>query len=322
MRVFGTLPDGRKVHAIDLAGHGLRATILTYGAILQDLRMDGLDRSLTLGSDRLKDYLETIPYHGSITGPVCNRLTGARAVIAGTEHHFDANFQGAHTLHSGSGGTHLKVWDIDIEKPESATLRVNLPNGEAGFPGNHTVTARFQLLPDATLRLTISTVTDASTIINLTNHSYWNLDGTPTFAGHKLRIAADRFLPADGHAFPTGKVAEVAGTPLDFRSAALPRPGQPPFDNTFVPTEPAGQMRDVLWLRGTSDIRMTVATDQPGIHIYDGRGPARPGRTTHEGIAVEAQGWPDAPNQPGFPSIELHPGETRVQTTEWRFEQL
>ena len=316
---FGRSSTGVPVQRISL-GHGaLKVSLLTWGAVLQDVHLDGVANGLTLGSDVLAPYHGAMRHHGSLIGPVVNRLSDAKAHIAGRVHRFEANQEGRHTLHGGRAGTHVKVWRLAEVTETSATLRLDLPDGDGGFPGNRRLTARFALSDAATLTLDVTATTDQTTLMNMANHSYWNLDGTPTWAGHSLRIAADRYLPTTPDFTPTGEIASVDGTDMDFRTRRTIRPGAPAMDNCFCLSDHRMPLRDVLWLTGQNGVSMTVATTEPGIQVYDGRAAQRPDRAPFEGLAIEAQGWPDAPNQPGFPSILLNPGETYTQTTQWRF---
>jgi aldose 1-epimerase len=155
--------------------------------------------------------------------------------------------------------------------------------------------------------------------MNVANHSYWNLDGTADWAGHRLQVAADRYLPTTDDFTPTGEIVDVAGTAYDFRAGRRIARSEPPLDNNFCLSDGRVALRDVLWLTGEGGVAMTVATTEPGIQIYDGRNAIRPGHGAYEGLAIEAQGWPDAPNHAGFPSIALGPDETYQQVTEWRF---
>lgn len=319
------IPVGRvtagEVHAIDLAAGDLSARILTRGATLRDVRLRGFERNLTVGDDDLALYEPDGPlrYHGALVAPVANRLRGARAVIAGVEHRFEAN-DGPNLLHSGRAGTQFKLWDVLEEGPATVLLGVTLPDGEGGFPGTRRVTARFTALAPATLRLEVLAATDAPTLFNAANHSYWNLDGTPTWEGHALTIHAEGYTPVDAGLIPEGE-APVAGTPYDFRAPRAPRPGEPPLDHNFCTAAARGPLRDVLTLRGRSGVTMTLATTEPGVQVYDGSQGARPGAVFHEALAIEAQSWPDAPGRPSFPSILLRPGEAYRQVTEWRFSR-
>jgi len=321
MTPFGRLSDGRAVHAISLAAGDLAVRVLTRGATLRDLRLRGHDRNLTVGDDDLALYEGPdgpLIYHGAIVAPVGNRIRGARAAIDGREHRLEAN-QGPHILHSASVGTQFKVWEVLEERADSVLLAVLMPDGEGGFPGNRRLTARFTILPPATLRLELVAATDAPTLMNPVNHSYWNLDGAPTWEGHSLRVAADAYLPVEADILPTGEVAPVEGTPYDLREGRALRPGAPMLDHNFCTAPARGPLREVLWLTGRSGVAMALATTEPGVQIYDGSQGARPGAVLHEALAIEAQLWPDAPSNPAFPSILLRPGEARRQVTEWRF---
>lgn len=315
---FGRTAGGRPVRAVTLRSDGLTARILTWGAVLQGLWLPGVAHSLTLGSDRLADYEGAMIHHGSLIAPVANRISGARAVLDGHILSFERNHPGRMTLHSGSAGTQGRVWDLGDCARGTASLVADLPDGAGGFPGNRRITARYEV-QGATLRLTITAVTDRATIFNATNHSYWNLDGTGTWAGHRLKVAADEILPTDGDDCVTGAVVPVAETEYDFRKGRVPAPGHPPLDHCLVLARARRDLTPVLWLEGCTGVTMEVATTEAGLQLYDGRGAVRPGRDAYEGIAIEAQGWPDAPNRAEFPAIVLRPGDVLRQVTEWRF---
>ncbi|MEZ5779095.1 MAG: aldose epimerase family protein [Paracoccaceae bacterium] len=311
--------DGVPVHRITLGDGALKAEFLTLGATLESLRLDGLGYSLTVGAGRLEDYEGGMRYHGTLIAPVVNRFTDGRAVAGGREMKLERNLDGRHNLHSGGAGTHLKVWRIAEVTPDRLDLALDLPDGEGGFPGNRRVAAEYSLASPAVLRLTITARTDRPTVFNAANHSYWNLDGAARWTGHGMRIAAEHYLPATSDFRPTGEIAPVAGTSMDFRLARTIAPDDPPLDHCFCLARRRGPLRSVLWLTGRSGVAMEVATTEPGIQVYDGRHAARPGRGAYEGLAIEPECWPDAPNHRGFPSIELLPGETYRQITEWRF---
>lgn len=314
---FGEMADGRAVQKITLLRGGLTVCLLTWGAVLQSVRLAGIDHDLTLGSDLLADYEGAMCFHGAIMAPVANRIGHARAMIGGREYRFEAN-QGPHCLHSGSAGAHAQIWELLEINDSTATLGLSLPDGLGGFPGNRRAEARFSLGDDH-LRLDIRATTDAETLWNATNHSYWTLDGGADFTGHRLQIAADHWLPTDAGARSTGAVAPVAGSAMDFRQPHLLTPGAPALDHCFCLSNGQAPLREVLRLQGKSGLSLQVSTTEPGVQIYDARTTRRPGRAPYEGLAIETQGWPDAPSYPAFPSIALHPGEVRLQTTEWRF---
>ncbi len=315
---FGVTAAGDAVHAITLASETLTVRILTLGAILQDVRLTGVDRSLTLGAERVADYEGGMLYHGALVAPVANRIGMSTAPIAGERHQFAAGPAQKHILHSGAAGTHLKLWQIEDATGAQVRLICDLPDGEGGFPGNRRVRVSYSVA-NTSLRMEVTCETDRPTLFNAANHSYWNLDGTDNWQGHTLRIAADHYLPATDEILPTGEIASVAGTEFDFRAGRVAGPGAPALDHCFCLSQDRVALRPVLTLTGTSGVSLTMATTEPGVQIYDGHGARRPGRHAGEGVAIEAQGWPDAPNHPQFPSILLRPGETYRQITEWHF---
>jgi aldose 1-epimerase len=322
IRSFGRTRDGRGVKAIRLSSPQLAVTVLTWGAALQDVRLAGIERSLTLGGDRTQAYEGPMGYFGTLVGPVANRIGGARAVIAGQEFRFLAN-EGSTMLHSGPRGVQARHWALVGADACSLRLRLVLEAEDDGFPGRRDITADYRV-DGAALTMTLTAVTDAPTLMNLANHSYWNLDGTATVAGHCLRVAADSYLPAkDG--LPTGEVRAVhdgfdlrAGRVLDLTDG---------LDHNFCLSHAPRTLTEVAELTGTSGVSLRLATTEPGLQVYDGRHLASapfPGHggtvcTAHAGLALEPQRWPDAPNHPGFPAILLNPDETYRQETRWAF---
>lgn len=317
---FGTTAGGQVVHKVTLAGGDLTASILTKGATLQSVQFKGVGHDLTLGSDRLADYEGRMRHHGPLVAPVVNRLGGARAPIGGKVFQFEANQADRHTLHFGAMGSQHKVWEIAEVSDSAVTLALTLPAGEGNMPGTRPVRATFAVTR-AGLRMDVTASTDAATLFNVANHSYWNLDGSDTWAGHRLRIAAERYLPVTADFCPTGEIARVEGTIFDLRAMRQIVPGVDAYDHNFCLSDSRQPLRDVLWLQGASGVMMTVATTETGVQVYDGRGGQRPGRSLFEGLAIEPQMWPDAPNHAGFPAIELHPGEQWHHATEWRFSR-
>ena len=318
---FGTTASGQDVGRITLHGHGLSVAIITKGATLQSVRLAGVDYDLTLGSESLADYEGVMRHHGSLVAPVVNRFKGATAPIGGKVVAFEANQGGKHTLHCGAAGTQHKVWNVVDCSDTAVTLALDLPDGEGNLPGNRHVTACFSLHQGARLRLTVTATTDALTLFNAANHSYWNLDGSASWAGHSLQIAASSYLPTDDDFCVTGEIADVSGTPMDFRRGRKITPADTVLDNNFCLSGGRQDLRDVLWLTGANGLTMTVATTEAGIQLYDARSAQRPKGPFYEGLAIEAQNWPDAPNHASFPSIEMKPGEACVQVTEWRFNR-
>ena len=202
----------------------------------------------------------------------------------------------------------MRATDTDL------LLALDLPDGEGGFPGNRHIEAEFTVSAPASLRMTVRCTSAADTIFNAANHSYWNLDGSDTLTGHHLRIAAQDYLPTDADFVPTGEIRSVAGA-MDFRDFAPVEAHQPDLDNSYVLGTAQEPLRDVLWLRGASGLQLTLATNESAVQIYDCR------HDGFKGLAIEAHSWPDAPNKPNFPSIDLPAGETVSQITEWRFDR-
>lgn len=320
MILFGTTQDGQEVHKIPLLAGDLTVNLLTWGGVLQDVRLQGIDRSLTLGSDTLADYEGDMRHHGALIGPIANRISTARIRLDGMMYELERNQDGRIHLHSGAQATHLQVWQVASVTDNSATLTIDLPDGTCGLPGNRQISATYTVTAPATLTLEIAGTTDTNTCMNFANHSYWNLDGTTHYNGHQLQVNADRYLPCTSDHCPTAEIAYVAGTDMDFRQARPVSVGAPPFDNNFCLSDGTMPMRDVLKLTGKTGVQMTMGTTAPGLQIYDARDAKRRGGDTYEGLAIEAQGWPDAPNNPTFPSIIVTPETPYRQTTSWSFQ--
>jgi len=321
-KTFGLSSKGDTVQAVTLSAGDLSVTILTWGAIVQDVRLAGVPYSLTLGSDYLSDYEGDMMHHGSLIGPIANRISTARVRIGGMMYELERNQDGRIHLHSGKDATHRRNWTLISATNDTAVLECTLPDGTCGLPGNRVITATYRVSAPATLDLTVTGTTDDTTMMNFANHSYWNLDGSATYDGHRLQINADRYLPGTQDNVPTGEIAKVAGTPMDFRAPRKVAVNDPPFDNNFCLSDTPQPRRDALVLTGANGVQMTVATNQTGIQIYDARDAIRPDGTNYEGLAIEAQGWPDAPTHRDFPSILVSPDAPYHQETQFRFQRI
>ncbi|MGR3468103.1 MAG: aldose epimerase family protein [Shimia sp.] len=323
---FGTTSAGEPVERIELGTGPLRCAVLSYGAVLQDVRLKGVPDGLTLGSPDLAAYEGPLESAGALMGPVVNRIRSAQAEIAGRTYRFEANFEGRHTLHSGAAGTHRKVWRVWERDRDHLRLALSLPDGEGGFPGQREITVDYSV-QNATLRMEITATTDAPTILNLANHSYWRLGPGPTFAGHRLHVVADSYLEPDAELMPTGRRLPVAGTAYDARERLM-LAGEDTqfFDLNYCLAEEPQPLRPVATLTGEW-AKLELATTAPGLQVYDmgtvdsgGFATTWGGPVGHyAGLALEAQHWPGATTHAQFPSIEVHPGEIWRQTTEWRF---
>ena len=319
---FGTLPDGRTVRAITLRGGGLTARVLNHGAIVQDLRLDGVAHPLVLGCPDPADYLGNGRYFGAIVGRFANRIGGARFAIDGTEYRTDPNFRDAHTLHGGWHGTDIHQWQIDAFASDRITLSLSLPDGHMGFPGRMQITAQIGLA-DRALTFTLLARTDKATPCSLTHHGFFDLDGNGDIRNHRLMIAADHYLPVDHNLIPVGDIAPVVGTAFDFRQPRMI--GDAGYDHNFCLSDGPRAIRPVALLTGANGLSMQVETTACGLQFYDGAYmvgvPGLGGRVyhPHAGLALEAQSWPDAPNQPHFPDAILRPGRIWSETTRYRF---
>ncbi len=328
MEEFGQMPNGDPVHRITLVGGGLTAQLLTYGAVLQDLRLDGHAAPLVLGFDSFAPYLTHSPYFGAIAGRCANRIRGGHLELDGETYQLDQNFLAKHSLHGGAASIGKRLWQVHEDKPDSATLGITLADGEMGFPGKLEVQAQFRLLPGGVLDIVMRATTNAPTLCNLAHHSYFNLDGSATVSDHELRVAAQRYLPVDEELIPTGEQRDVSNTRFDFR-AQSPVKQAHPVDHNYCIAPSAGPLRPVATLRArAAGISMECRTTEAGLQIYDGAKididlPGLNGKPmrAHAGLAMEPQNWPDANHHNAFPQSILRPGETYKQHTQYIFSK-
>ncbi len=317
--LFGTLSDGTPVHRWTLERGGVRVRVLSYGGIVQSAEVpdrDGRATDVVLGFPDLDGYLgNPEPYLGALVGRYANRIAGARFPLDGRTYALEPN-NGPNSLHGGLRGFDKHLWDAEPVEHGVRLSRVS-PHGEEGFPGRLEVTATYTLDADGALRIAYEAVTDAPTLVNLTNHSYWNLAGYGNAGGHELRLAASRYTPVDGDLIPTGALEDVGGTRFDFRESRKVGSG---YDHNFVLDKGATQVPvEVAELHEPASGRvLTVATTEPGMQLYTAdhlSGPFAPG----DGIALETQAFPDSPNRPEFPSTELRPGGVYRSETVYGF---
>jgi aldose 1-epimerase len=339
---FGTLPDGTAVTAFRLRSDDLEVTVLDHGGVVQSVLApdrDGDRADVVLGFDAAEPYATASPYFGALVGRYANRIANARFSLDGREYRLQAN-NGPNSLHGGPGGFDKQRWDAEELGGTAVRLSLVRPDGDEGFPGRLTVTVTYTLTGDS-LRIDYEARNEEAsgglaTVVNLTNHSYWNLagEGSGSVAEHELRLHASRYTPIDATSIPTGELAPVEGTPFDFRTptpvGARWREGHEQlahaggYDHNFVLDGVAADApeRDGLGLAGVvrdpgSGRVLEVWTDQPGVQFYSGnqltgqlRG--KSGRLYRAGdaLCLETQHFPDSPNRPEFPSTRLGPQET------------
>lgn len=345
---FGTV-EGQTVELYTLTNaNGMEVKIMTYGGIVQSIRVpdrDGTMANVALGFDNLDDYVTSNPYFGCITGRYANRIARGTFTLEG-ERYFLALNNGPNHLHGGDKGFDKYVWsaeEINDAEGVGLTLSRTSPDGEEGYPGTLDVEVTYRLTEANELRIDYLATTDAATIVNLTNHSYFNLAGEDSGStyGHELQLMASNYTPTDATAIPTGEIAPVAGTPFDFTE---PHPigerirdasseqivlGRG-YDHNFVlDRESPDDTSLILAARvqePESGRTMEVYTTEPGIQFYSGNyldgtlvGPGGSVYRQGDGFALETQHYPDSPNQPSFPSTELQPGEEYTSTTVYAF---
>ncbi|MEV7223176.1 aldose epimerase family protein [Streptomyces sp. NPDC093681] len=317
--LFGTLSDGTPVHRWTLERAGVRVRVLSYGGIVQSAEVpdrDGNVADVVLGFADLDGYLRhPEPYLGALVGRYANRIAGGRFPLDGRTYAVVPN-EGPNTLHGGERGFDKHVWDVEAVTGGVRLSRVS-PHGEEGFPGRLEMSATYTLDGSGALRIGYEAVTDAPTVLNPTNHSYFNLSGSGHAGGHELRLAASRITPVDAGLIPTGGLDDVTETRFDFRRARKIGSG---YDHNFVldkgVTDAAEEVAELY--DPASGRVLTVATTEPGLQLYtaDHLGePFAPG----DGVALETQHFPDSPNRPGFPSTVLRPGEVFRSETVYRF---
>ncbi|GGO65958.1 aldose epimerase family protein [Nonomuraea cavernae] len=309
---FGTMPSGERVERFELSSGPLRAAVLSYGAVLQTLEVYGLN--VVLGLDTLDDYLTRSRYFGAVAGRYANRIAGGRFALDGTEYQVPVN-DGPNSLHGGVHGFDSKVWTVADVTGSSITLTLTSPDGDQGYPGTLNASVTYTLEAEA-IRLDYTAETDAPTVLNLTNHSYFNLAGRGDVLGHVVRIDAEHYLPVDAVKIPTGELAPVKGTPFDFTEPhAIGERQGGAYDHCFVLDG------GVTVVEPETGRTMEVTTTEPGVQFYAGGmlDPAATPYGPHAGLCLETQHFPDSPNQPGFPSTVLRPGERFTSSTTYRF---
>ena len=328
---YGRLADGRSVEAWTLQNEsGFAATILTYGARIATLRVPlsgGGTRNVVLGFARLEDYVADDSHQGSVVGRFGNRIDHGRFVLDGHEYHIPLN-DGTNALHGGPVGFNRAVWPATAEADNRLLLTHVSPDGDQGFPGKLSVRLRYTLLADA-LEIDYEAETDAPTVLNLTNHSYFNLVGGGGILGHVLTLNADRFTPINAALIPLGELRSVTGTPLDFRTptpigACIEADDEQirlggGYDHNYVLSDAPFPEPHFAALVEAGGLVMEVLTTEPGIQFYSGNFLFKTAFPQRSALCLETQHFPDSPNQPSFPTTTLRPGQVFRSRTIYRF---
>lgn len=346
VRSYGVTPDGTGVDLYTLGNAGLRAQVITYGGTIVGIEIPdrkGVRDNVVLALPSLAAYLGKNGYLGALIGRFANRIGGASFVLDGSKHQLSRN-DGDNCLHGGRSGFNRAVWRVvdQADDPEPRlTLRHSSPDGDQGFPGAVVLEVTYAVCEGNTLRISYRAESSSPTVVNFTNHTYFNLGGATSadILEHELMIAADRYTPVDARLIPSGEMRAVAGTPFDFRE---PRPigariGDQDeqlalalgYDHNFIlsPSARGGPQLAARAHEPRSGRVLEVRTTEPGLQFYSGnhldgtlRGMNGRVYSPRTGFCLEAQHFPDSPNHPVFPSTVLRPGEQFASTTEYRFD--
>jgi aldose 1-epimerase len=315
------------LHEAKICSKTLEARILTYGASLCELRLADIPYSLVLGFPDAKDYHMQSGHFGAIAGPVA----GGTATLDGKILSFEKNENNLNTLHGGAAGTGRLIWSIAEQSQASVRLTLRLPDGYLGFPGPMRFSCHYHVTDTAELILSLTAEADQKSFCNLASHPYFCLDETDDFRHHSLQIKTGHYLPITDEKIPTGSIDSVSNTAFDYRFNrrldSLISGEEKPIDHCFYwnhdKSKPLVMLRErATLISNHSGISMIVMSDQPGLQFYTGHG-IKDGLIGHDGkryapfsgLCLEAQAFPDAPNQPHFPSIEITPDKPYHQQT-------
>ena len=337
---FGQTPDGAAVDLYTLKNaHGLTLKVMTYGAIITEMHTpdrNGVLGDVVFGFDSLDGYLKGHPYFGCAVGRYANRVAKGKFTLDGQTYTLATNNY-PNALHGGLKGFDKVVWAaVSLTVPGGVAVKFSYTSkdGEEGYPGTLKAVVTYTLTDANELRMDYEATTDKATVFNLTNHTYWNLAGTGDIYGHELTLASDQFTPVDDTLIPTGVIAPVKGTPMDFTTAKpigrdLKQLTNTPqgYDHNFVLRSRGGKLAACATVHEPKTGRvLEITTDQPGVQFYsgnflDGTLTGKGGRVyqQHHALCLETQHFPDSPNQPKFPSTVLRPGQVFKSTTVHKF---
>ena len=335
--LFGHIDNKIPVHQYTIQNSkGTEICVMPYGATLLSVKTADRNQQIdevTLGFDSLEAYLDPHPCFGVIVGRFANRIAGGVFQLDGKTFHLAKNENGVNHLHGGNKGFDKMLWQAESfheEKEAGVRLTYQSPDGEEGYPGTLDASVEYRLNEENELFMEYTATTDAPTIINLTNHAYWNLKGKGTALDHQLMLNSRFYLPVDIHKIPTGDLEKVSNSPMDFSSFKPVRKDldqlEKGYDHCFVIDRNGEGLAMAAELFDPESGRaMEVHTTQPGIQFYSGNYiegvTGRGGVSCHDfdGLCLETQFYPDAIHQPGFPSCVLRPGETYHHVTVHRF---
>lgn len=312
---------------VEIGNDGLRAKLRPYGAALAGLWMQGVPHSLVLGLDDTDQFACPDLYLGAVLGPVANRIGYGRARLGGSPLVLPVN-AAPHHLHGGPGAFSHQAWAVASHAKDAILFELHCNHNDLGYPGDRYITAQYEVFEPYGLRLTLTASTDRDTLMNLAHHPYFDVAGQGSIEDVKLQINADNVLLTDETALPSSVLHPVNGSRFDFRNERWIAGTQ--LDHCFcLSSEPVGPMKEAARLTGSNGVTLSIATTQPGLQIYTAdhfQGEVRDvsGRPlkARSGIAIEAQGWPDAPNHSHFPSVLLRKGQVYRQVTEYRFQKV
>ena len=336
---FGKMPDGTAVSIFTLTNaKGVEARIIEYGGILVSMKVPdraGALGDVVLGHDTLDEYVaDNKTYFGALIGRYANRIGGASFTLEGVKYSLPAN-DGPNSLHGGTQGFDKKVWK-GKQLPDGVELIYISKDGESGYPGTLTAVVSYRLSDAPGLVIHYTATTDKPTVVNLTNHSYWNLKGEGDILGNLVTINADQYSPVDSNLIPTGQPLPVLGSPFDFREPTKPGAGIRQddiqlkfghgYDHNWILNNTGGVGLAARVEDSSSGRVLEVYTDQPGIQFYTGnfldgkiKGKGGKAATLRSALCLEPQHFPDSPNKPSYPTTELKRGDKYDTTTEFRF---
>jgi len=335
---FGHTPDGQEAYAYTLTNSkGLRARITNFGATLVAMVVPdrhGNLQDVVLGYGNLDGYLHQDSYFGATVGRYANRIANAKFTLDGVEYKLAAN-EPPHHLHGGNEGFDKKLWRVEevTAAENEAWVRMSYmsKDGEEGYPGNLTCKVTYILTNQDELRISYEAETDKKTVVNLTNHSYWNLAGQGNILGHELQLNSTKFTMVDTKLIPNGAIASVIDMPLDFMApkkiGSRIRQTGGGFDHNYVITGKPGELKHCATLHEPTGGRMLeIHTTEPGVQLYTGNylnesivGKGDVPYARHAGLCLETQHYPDSPNKPTFPTTVLEPGQKFTSLTVHKF---